>query len=419
MENPTLQKVKDTEKLFQGYEIIGSQLARVTALRKKLEEQHMTVSVIGQFKRGKSALVNEILGRKILPVGIVPVTAVVTTVEYGDDSASIHFSNGKVLETEFDDISEYVNEQKNRDNHLNVTKVEIKCPSEFLRHNITFVDTPGVGSLHEKNSQEAYSFVKESDAVIFTLSVDSPINQIEIEFLKNAREHAAKFYFAVNKTDVVAEKDLDAYLTYCEKFIAQIMEKDHVMLFPVSAKTGKGIEELKQAILKDLSKDTGRILCESAELKLHDIVMSALAQVTLYRNALSMTGSEFDKKFEEIKVFFRQLHDETEGLPAALKASSEVCRLHINDIQNRLTAKVKELFGIDYHYELDENISVMKSDITAAVDEICDSLDKTLNAIFMHREENTYIVSKRIYKLNELVRRLVRMRDEYNNNNKD
>lgn len=45
MEQSILQKVKETERLFEGYEIIGSELARVTALRKKLEEQHMTVSV--------------------------------------------------------------------------------------------------------------------------------------------------------------------------------------------------------------------------------------------------------------------------------------------------------------------------------------------------------------------------------------
>ena len=49
MENSILQKVKDTEKLFEGYEIIGNELARVTALREKLEQQHMTVSVIGRL----------------------------------------------------------------------------------------------------------------------------------------------------------------------------------------------------------------------------------------------------------------------------------------------------------------------------------------------------------------------------------
>lgn len=177
MEQSILQKVKETERLFEGYEIIGSELARVTALRKKLEEQHMTVSVIGQFKRGKSALVNGILGCDILPVGIVPVTAVVTTVDYGEEEAAVYFGNGRVEQVTFGEIPAFVNEQENQDNHLDVTKVAIKCPSEFLRHNLTFVDTPGVGSLHEKNSEEAYAFVKESDAVIFTLSVDSPLNK--------------------------------------------------------------------------------------------------------------------------------------------------------------------------------------------------------------------------------------------------
>lgn len=409
MENSILKKVKDTEKLFEGYEIVAGELSRLRALRQKLEQQHVTVSVIGQFKRGKSALVNGILQRQILPMGIVPVTAVVTTIDYGENSAEVHFSNGKIEKVGFEQIAAYINEQQNKDNHLNVTKVAIKCDSEFLHNNLTFVDTPGVGSLHEKNSEEAYAFVKESDAVIFTLSVDSPINQIEIDFLKNAKAHAAKFYFAVNKTDVVEAEDLNAYINYCEKFIAQIMEVEKVMLFPVSAKEGTGIDDLKNAILTDLSTQTGKILKESAELKLHDIVMSALSEITLYRKALSMTGAEFDKKFEEMKAFFGLLHDETEALPAALKANRDVCRLHANDVKNRLSVKVKELFGIDYRYDMDE--IYVNNDITEIVDNICNSLDTTLNTIFMHREENTYVVSKRIYKLNELVRRLVRMRD--------
>lgn len=410
MENSILQKLKDTEKLFEGYEIIGNELARVTRLREKLEEQHMTVSVIGQFKRGKSALVNGILGQKILPVGIVPVTAVVTTVDYGEDSAEVHFSNGKVQPVAFDEVSAYVNEQENKDNHLNVTKVAVKCKSEFLKNNLTFVDTPGVGSMHEKNSEEAYAFVKESDAVIFTLSVDSPINQIEIDFLKNAKEHAAKFYFAVNKIDVIAPEDLQAYLEYCGKFLAETMEVDKVMIFPVSAKKNLGIDELKTAILKDLSSEAVKILQQSAELKLHDIVMSALSQITLYRNALSMTGKEFEEKFAEIQEFFESLHKEAEAIPAALRANREVCRLHTNDVRNRLSAKVKELFGIEYHYDME--IVAGEADLTEEVDGLCSDLYKMLNTIFMYREENTYIVSKRIYKLNELVRKLVVMRDK-------
>lgn len=411
-----LEKVKEAEKLFADYEITGNELARVQKLREKLESDHVTVSVIGQFKRGKSALVNRILEDTVLPVGIVPVTAVVTTVEYGEKSAAVHFNNGVVKEVEFDEISTYVNEQENQDNKLNVTKVAIKTPSEFLKSGLTFVDTPGVGSMHENNTVEAYAFVKESDAVIFTLSVDSPINQIEIDFLKNAKEYAAKFYFAINKIDAIADADLEAYLAYCRRFIAGLMEVDDIMMFPVSAKEDIGVDDLKEAILEDLSTESSKILEESTKLKLHDIVVSALSQVTFYRNAMQMTHVEFDRKFEEIKAFFDQIHNETSMLPAALRTNAAVCEAHTNDVKNRLTAKVKELFFIDYHYEI-ERVSGQtavegEDDLVARVDNICNNLNETLNTVFMHREENTYVVARRINNLNRLVRKLVKMRDE-------
>jgi len=412
-----LQKIKDAKQLFASYEITGRELSRVCALEEKLENQKLTVSVIGQFKRGKSALVNSILEDKILPVGIVPVTAVVTTVEYGPKSAAVHFSNGVVKETAFEEISSYVNEQENKDNHLNVTKVSIKCPAEFLKGGITFVDTPGVGSMHEKNSEEAYAFVKESDAVIFALSVDSPINQIEIEFLKNAREHAAKFYFAVNKIDVIDSDELDDYIAYCRKFISGLMEVDDVMMFPVSAKKGTGVEELKEAVIKDCSTQSRAILEDSARLKLHDIVISALSQITLYRTALSMPADEFDKRFAEMKTFFEEIQRQTADLPVGTSKSKAASDSHINTVKNMLSEEVRKLFGIEYHYNIEdvtehgEKISG-SDDIQLRVKELCDSLEQTLNTIFMHREENAYKVVRRINDLNRLVRKLVKMRDE-------
>ena len=423
MENTILDKIKEAEVLFSSYEITGTELSRVRQLKEKLENQQMTVSVIGQFKRGKSALTNGILEDQILPVGIVPVTAVVTTIQYGPKSAAVHFANGVVKETAFEDIHTYVNEQENQDNHLNVTKVAIKCPSPFLAGGLTFVDTPGVGSMHEKNSEEAYAFVKESDAVIFTLSVDSPINQIEIDFLKNAKEYAAKFYFAVNKIDVIEAEDLEAYLAYCRKFISGLMEVDDIQMFPVSAKKNIGIEALKEAILKDCSTESRKILEESTKLKLHDIVVSALSQITLYRSALSMPADEFDKRFEEMNQFFEFLHQEADGLPEALKKNSAVCQAHLNDVKNRLAMKVRELFGIEYHYEIGEitgaatstaetSSSVASGDVVTKVDNLTVTLKETLSTIFMHREENAYKVVRRINDLNRLVRKLAKMRDE-------
>ena len=94
MNNSILDTVKETCEVFSKYELTKGELARAQELADKLENHKITISVIGQFKRGKSTLVNAILEDKILPVGIVPVTAVVTTVEYGEKAATVQFDNG-------------------------------------------------------------------------------------------------------------------------------------------------------------------------------------------------------------------------------------------------------------------------------------------------------------------------------------
>ncbi len=70
-----------------------------------------------------------------------------------------------------------------------------------------------MGSVHKLNTDVAYSFIKESDAVIFMLSVDSPINEIEREFLFATKQYTSKFYFAVNKVDVINEGGTNVLLT--------------------------------------------------------------------------------------------------------------------------------------------------------------------------------------------------------------
>ena len=419
-----LEIVKDAGEIFAKYEITEAELARTDELVDKLENHKITVSVIGQFKRGKSTLVNTILEDKILPVGIVPVTAVVTTIEYGPRAATVHFDNGIIKEISFDEMSSYINEQENSDNHLGVSQVELFTPSPFLHKGLTFVDTPGVGSVHQKNSDAAYSYVKESDAVIFMLSVDSPINQIEIDFLKNASEYASKFYFAVNKIDSVDEDDLKDYLEYCRNLLEKLMGVSYVQLFPVSAKKGIGVQELKDAIESDCKTTVKEIIEGSAKLKMRDIVSSALSQIELYRTALNMPMDEFDAKFKEMAEFFQVIKTEAGMFAESFPGNARMLEAHMNDIKNQLSQKVSELFRIEYHYEITtvdffrggkddgEGGRDLRESFASAVDKLCSDLNETLNTIFMHREENAYKVCRRINDLNRLVRKLVKLRTE-------
>ncbi|MBR6472256.1 MAG: dynamin family protein [Firmicutes bacterium] len=424
MIRPIIEITKEMKEIFGHYELTKKELKRTEELIDKIENQRITISVIGQFKRGKSMLVNAMLGDDILPIGIVPVTAVVTTIEHGERAATVRFNNGIIKEIPFDAMSDYINEQSNSDNHLGVRQVMVYSPADFLDGGITLVDTPGVGSVHQKNTDEAYAFVKESDAVIFMLSVDSPINQIEVDFLKNAKEFASKFYFVVNKIDTIDEDDLGDYVAYCTELIKKLMEVDRIQLFPVSAKKKIGVEELKEAVRHDCETTVRDIIEQSAGLKMKDIGASALSQIMLYRTTLQMTQKQFEYTFDELEKTFDDLRREAEEYAEHFRSNPRMLEAKLNDIRNSLSAEVSRLFRIDYYYDItavdfyrggkvdEDGRRDLREDFINAVNDIFDELEQTIKSVFMFKEENTYTVTQRIYDVNKLTRRLVRLKTE-------
>ena len=424
MLRPIIEITKEMREVFSHYDLTRKELKRTEDLIDKIENQKITISVIGQFKRGKSMLVNSILGDKILPIGIVPVTAVVTTIEHGERAATVRFDNGIIKEIPFEDMSDYINEQSNSDNHLGVRQVAVYSPSDFLEGGITLVDTPGVGSVHQKNTDEAYAFVKESDAVIFMLSVDSPINQIEVEFLKNAKEFASKFYFVVNKIDTIDEDDLKEYVDYCRDLIKRLMEVDSIQLFSVSAKKGIGVEELKSAIRHDCETTVRDIIERSAGLKMKDIGASALSQIMLYRTTLQMTHKQFEYTFDELEKTFNELRRDAEEYAEHFRSNPRMLEAKLNDIRNSLSDEVSRLFRIDYYYDItsvdfyrggkvdEDGRRDLREDFMKAVNDIFSELEQTIKSVFMFKEDNTLTVTQRIYDVNKLTRRLVRLKTE-------
>lgn len=400
-----LRITKNIEQLFSSYELCRTQTGQVGKLRERFEARQLTVAVIGQFKRGKTSLVNRMMGKEFLPVGIVPITAAVTRISYGDDDAKVIFENNLQKNVEISELSSYISEQENHNNERRVASVEIHTKSEFLKDGVVLVDTPGAGSVHEKNSLSAYEFVRESDAVIFVLSVDSPLNEIEIDFLKKVKKYAGKFYFCVNKKDIIDEQELSSYLGYCGSIIAHIMGIENVKIYPVSAKTGEGVNKLKSHVAEELSEFSGRIIDRSVRLKLLEILKNTRAQISSYRSVLNMAPNVFRRRFEEINRELSRLRREIEETDDR----KILPKVKLNEDKLKLKAKVEELFGIDYYYDMefvdtDETISAAEYKKQAAA--LYDELENTLNAVFMYKEENAYAVARRIEDLNILIRNI-------------
>jgi hypothetical protein len=79
--------------------------------RSALERAELSIGVLGRFKAGKSSSLKQLIGRELLPVGVIPVTAVVTDLSGGEtDSAEVQFRDGTHLRIRVNEIRQYVSE---------------------------------------------------------------------------------------------------------------------------------------------------------------------------------------------------------------------------------------------------------------------------------------------------------------------
>ena len=150
--------------------------ASVEPLVARLAADRFNLVVLGQFKRGKSSLINAILGEELLPTAAVPLTSAVTMLRYGQKRRVLIRHEGWVLPRVIvpSTLAEYITERGNPGNEKQVLAAEIEMPEPFLRRGLHLVDTPGIGSVHRHNTATTYRFLPEADAVIFVTSAESP-----------------------------------------------------------------------------------------------------------------------------------------------------------------------------------------------------------------------------------------------------
>ena len=117
------------ELMVSGGDMCAAQAAQSAELLQKLSDDDISVSVIGQFKRGKSTLTNRLLGEDIMPVGIIPITSAVTMVRYGEKSCDVYFENGIIESIDAAYLPNYISEEKNSNNRLGVDRKSTRLNS--------------------------------------------------------------------------------------------------------------------------------------------------------------------------------------------------------------------------------------------------------------------------------------------------
>lgn len=218
-----------------------------------LAEDAFRLAVLGKYNRGKSSLMNALLGHDWLPTGILPLTSVITTVRYGTNPRVLIRTEGSSIPREIaiSDLPLYVTEQHNPGNRQHIAVAEIQVPAELLRNGVLFVDTPGLGSGIAANTETTRQFLPEADAAIVVLSFESPFDEADANLLNELSRLERKLFVALNKSDLVSPDQQHHVTAFVgERLADQLSQAPSI--FALSARDGlKARMEGNEAGLED------------------------------------------------------------------------------------------------------------------------------------------------------------------------
>jgi GTP-binding protein EngB required for normal cell division len=311
---------------------------QLAALLDRLDAVRLRVLVAGEAKRGKSTLVNAMLGREVLPSGVIPLTAVTTTVRYGDDErAEVRFLDGHDEKQPLAALADLVTERGNPGNRRGIARVTVSLAAPVLAGGVELVDTPGTGSVFEWDTETAHEALRSMDAAVFVLTADPPVSASERDLLGRVAGLSVATFAVLNKADHLDEAGLAEAIDFTRRVLGEAGHS--VTVYPMSARAAlhggdDGFTAFHADFLAYLSDRREADLHTSAVAQARRIASSLLDQVRLTRRAAEMRAGDAAQR---VKQFTARLSEVTaHGRDAASVADGESARLllALNDAAN-------------------------------------------------------------------------------------
>jgi GTP-binding protein EngB required for normal cell division len=264
------------------------------ALAARVSEGRFYLACIGQFKRGKSTLINALIGEPILPVGFIPVTAVPTVIRYGaHKKVRIQFRDGAWQQIAASDLDQYVSEEHNPENAKGVGGAEVFVPSALLSTGMCLVDTPGLGSVFTGNTAATQAFIPHIDAALVVVGADPPLAGEELTLVGAVGRQVENLILVLNKADRTTDAERAAAVGFTQKVLEKRLQRSVGPVFEVSATDcleNRGPERdwgKLLAALKHLVQGSGRQLIQAAcDRGVQRLSEQLLAIITEEREAL-------------------------------------------------------------------------------------------------------------------------------------
>jgi len=204
----------------------------------RLTDKSFEIAVFGRVSSGKSSLLNATLGTDVLPVGVTPITAVPTRITHGEiPSVYVWFADRPREQREISQLADLVTEQRNPGNEKHVTRVVLELPSPRLREGITFVDTPGLGSLATRGTAETLAYLPRCDLGVVLIDAGSALMPDDLRTIHTLNEAGIPANVLLSKADLLSQDDRGQVIEYVRSHIRSELNLE-IEVHAVSARPG-------------------------------------------------------------------------------------------------------------------------------------------------------------------------------------
>lgn len=325
----SLQLFKAAIALAKKYKHSGIEKSLQVAA-KSLANGKLLVVVCGEFKQGKSSLINALLNENnLFPVDIDIATNLISSITYGERE-KIQVLVGEpgkenTIEISRQEIPNYVTEKGNGNNFRKAQMLVIESPNPQLKEGMVLVDTPGVGGLNTEHTKIAYAFIPNADVILFVSDALKPLMQKELDFLEMIAPHCQNFIFVVTK------KDLGNYQEIVEsnrEKLSKIFNRSgqEITIIPVSSKMKldylkyQDVEDLEDSNFPTLenklweifTQRRGKIIIGRALHGLSEAVVEMKTPIVAEWKACQQNPAEFaqmESQFQEVSQKLKNLQE--------------------------------------------------------------------------------------------------------------
>lgn len=241
---------REITKITEQFQLVS--LQREIDIIELLFEQHKNIDVVilGQFKTGKSSFINSLLERNVLPTGVVPVTSIITRIQFGEiERILITYLDNKTEEITIEQIENFVSELKNPENYKNVLYLDIELPVLAPYQGIRLIDTPGIGSSFKHNTETTINWLPDAEIALITVNAVQPLSENEITLLKEISIYSPKVGILLTKVDLLNNEQVQELIQYLKITLKKEFNKDFDIYY---YSIFKEIEKYKEVIKNKL-----------------------------------------------------------------------------------------------------------------------------------------------------------------------